>query len=848
MPQPHRQEREPDETSSRPWTLSIDFGSTSTVVVAADPHPTVVEVDGERSMPSVVFIDDGDADGGDESAEKSDGQAMVVGTSAFHLAATRPERALRSPKRRLGSRSPIVVGGEAYSPVSLAAAVIGRGADEATRQVGCPPTEVRLTYPAMWGGALRSRLVDAAQEAGLSAVTLVPEPVAAAMSLEEATPVGARVAVYDLGGGTFDTALVERTTSGFRVVGRPSGTDAVGGELLDEAIMASIGERLSAELWQRIQVGDGPGWAEANLDLLSECRRVKEAVSSHPYGEIRTSTPDGVIHERVTRKEIETIVGPHLDQTIELLAAVIDVADGPLHGIHLVGGGSRMPLVRTMVDDAFPDIAIRTSGDPRVAVAMGAATSHRSPHETTREAAANADGDRQHADFDGSEAPAAPANTDGRRWRALAGLAAVLIVLVGGAAMVNAMISPDAGDTDGTSTNAAIGSEAAPDAASEEDVDGAADLGSERASSAEPETTDQDAADDPDANTVEADALEEDGQTEDGLAAGTADSASTADALGPVATDVGSTPDASATYVVTATDRTVCPDGELQLRDAATSELGPVIARVSGDVELVEGPQGLLLIVERCDGDFVRLRSGSQLSGSLDPATLLKADLSPQPARLELLAFDFVRQILVGDALFTDSDGVWQEVEVNLGDGGVLVVAPSGERPAIVLSSEGLTIADQLTGANLEFLSFGAESAAIVDRVTELRAGSPDLVAAAGCEGDYLVAVFDGITLTFLPDGRFAGWFLRPDSLGPALASANGISLGTTIETLEVAGGRLLLNPTESGAGGFVLQIGDDATSTAGLLSGFAFDDAPTSPLVELGAGQNCAALVAADG
>ncbi len=122
-------------------------------------------------------------------------------------------------KNRLGDQAPVVLGGRPYQVVQLVAALLRTVYDEAVAQMGEPPTEVRLTHPATWNRPRLNRLLEAAAKASLPNPALVPEPVAAALSYasESGVPEGAHLVVYDLGGGTFDTAVVTRAGGGFEV-------------------------------------------------------------------------------------------------------------------------------------------------------------------------------------------------------------------------------------------------------------------------------------------------------------------------------------------------------------------------------------------------------------------------------------------------------------------------------------------------------------------------------------------------------------------------------------------------------------------------------------------------------
>lgn len=347
-----------------PWVLGIDFGTSFTVAACrtSGRAPDVVEIGGERRMPSVVLADENGT--------------LVVGRSAENLAAAQPSRALRAPKARLGEPAPVILAGRAYPVVDLVAAQLKYVYGEAVRHQGGPPTEVRLTHPAAWGRPRLNQLAEAAAKAGLPNPIPVPEPVAAAASYAEEVRVaeGDHVAVYDLGGGTFDTAVLQATADGFVVVGRPAGEDRLGGDLFDELVANHIGAKLDPDIWEQLQVSDELAWQQAAAGLHAEARRAKESLSSHPFAEVLLALPSGMVHQRITRLELEDLVRPYLEQSVDLLGRAISDAGldpGRLSAIYLAGGASRTPLVEELVSAAFPVTTVSRRGDPKTAVALG---------------------------------------------------------------------------------------------------------------------------------------------------------------------------------------------------------------------------------------------------------------------------------------------------------------------------------------------------------------------------------------------------------------------------------------------------------------------------------------------
>ncbi len=212
------------------WQLGIDFGTSYTVAaVARDGTATVVDLEsnGSSRLPSSVFLTE-------------DGE-VAVGTAALHQAVFAPERFEPTPKRAIGEGE-IFLGDRLVPVTELVAALLRRVYTETCRQQGeTVPAAVRLTHPADWSDARLGVLRESIERAGIASAELIPEPVAAAARIADATPSGRHVAVYDFGGGTFDAAVLLRTEDGFRVAGPPAGRDPLGGEDIDQRIITHLG-------------------------------------------------------------------------------------------------------------------------------------------------------------------------------------------------------------------------------------------------------------------------------------------------------------------------------------------------------------------------------------------------------------------------------------------------------------------------------------------------------------------------------------------------------------------------------------------------------------------------------
>lgn len=347
--------------------LSVDLGTSNTVAVLSSHGrpPRVVEVDGSATMPSAVYCEE-------------DG-SLVVGRDAERRARLDPARFEPNPKRRVDEGTLLL--GETVVPVADAlSAVLARVLEETSRQLGgSAPDEVRLTHPAQWGPVRRNVLLSAARLAGMgSDLVLVPEPVAAAAHFasfpEQSLTAGQALAVYDLGAGTFDVAIVGVTQNGFTVLAE-DGLPDLGGLDVDQALLEHVGRQVSHRdpaAWQRLLRPESTGDRRARRSLLEDVRSAKESLSRHPQTEVPMPEPfEDVL---VTRAELEALVRPSMLRSAELLASTIHstgMTPEYLAGIYLVGGSSRIPLVATMIGEQVR--VVPTSLDqPETAVALGA--------------------------------------------------------------------------------------------------------------------------------------------------------------------------------------------------------------------------------------------------------------------------------------------------------------------------------------------------------------------------------------------------------------------------------------------------------------------------------------------
>ncbi len=355
--------------------LSVDFGTSNTVaaLLVDGQAPRTVTFDTSPLLPSSVFVA---ADG-----------SITVGRDAQRQARLDPARYEPNPKRRIDDGD-VLLGDRVIPVLDVIAAVLRVVAIEVRRQLGgAAPDEVRLTHPAQWGATRRNVLASAARAAGLGGnLVLLPEPVAAAAQFTRlpgrTLPPGGAVAVYDLGGGTFDIAVVGRTRSagpaavegGFTVLAE-AGLADLGGLDFDQAILDHVGRMASAAdpaRWQQILRPQDASGRRAARTLAEDVRAAKETLSRYPQTDV--SLPDPFVDAHLTRTEFEGLIRPNLLRSIEVLSGTLrsaGIAPEQLSGIFLVGGSSRIPLVAGLIQDRLRVTPV-TLDQPETAVALGA--------------------------------------------------------------------------------------------------------------------------------------------------------------------------------------------------------------------------------------------------------------------------------------------------------------------------------------------------------------------------------------------------------------------------------------------------------------------------------------------
>jgi Fe-S protein assembly chaperone HscA len=373
--------------------VGIDLGTTNSLVAYMEGSTPVVipGVDGSNLVPSVVALDPVLADGGRPT--------VTVGNSARKVLIETPERVIYSVKRLMGrgvsevqselkffpfrlakdveeGEVPRVQLGElSFTPPEISAYVLRQLKRNAERFFAAPVTQAVITVPAYFNDAQRQATKDAGRMAGLDVLRLVNEPTAAALAYGLDRAKEGTIAVYDLGGGTFDISIL-KLKDGIFEVQSTNGDTHLGGDDIDNLLLAIALDEIHAE--HGVDLRQQPGAVQA---LRKAAIDAKIQLSSAPVAHFDIELPNGDRYQReIPREVFEDVIEPILQRTAApCKQAMLDAGVIPeqIDEVVLVGGSTRIPAVRQLVDDLFhlgargkkPHIEL----NPDEVVALGAA-------------------------------------------------------------------------------------------------------------------------------------------------------------------------------------------------------------------------------------------------------------------------------------------------------------------------------------------------------------------------------------------------------------------------------------------------------------------------------------------
>jgi len=366
--------------------LGIDLGTTNSCMsIIEGGQPKVLEnKEGARTTPSIVAIS--------KSGER------LVGQLAKRQAVTNPENTLYSIKRLIGRNwndsevqrdlklmpfkmvksgegVKVVLQGKEYSPQEISAMILGKMKADAEERLGEKITEAVITVPAYFDDSQRQATKDAGEIAGLKVLRIVNEPTAAALAYGFDKKTEQKIAVYDLGGGTFDISILEVAPDNVQVLST-NGDTHLGGDDFDQVIIRWILDEFKKD--QGIDLGKDPlalqRIKEAAEKAKIELSTAQETEINQPFITSDASGPRHLVI-KLSRSKLEELVGSLVEKTMGPVKKALEDAKlsvNDLHEVVMVGGMTRMPLVIQAVEKFFnkkPNISV----NPDEVVAVGAA-------------------------------------------------------------------------------------------------------------------------------------------------------------------------------------------------------------------------------------------------------------------------------------------------------------------------------------------------------------------------------------------------------------------------------------------------------------------------------------------
>ena len=362
--------------------VGIDLGTTNSLVafMQGDVPVVIPGEDGLNLVPSVVALDENN-------------QAIIGNAARKNLIET-PERAVYSIKRLMGrgvedvqeelklfpfrlaeDLQPgevlrITLGDKTFTPPEISALILRQLKRNAERFFGAPVTKAVITVPAYFNDAQRQATKDAGRIAGLEVLRLVNEPTAASLAYGLDKKQNGIVAVYDLGGGTFDISILKLHDGIFEVIAT-NGDTHLGGDDIDNLLITIALDDIRGDLNLDLRRN-----AEAVQAIRKAVIDAKIALSSQPAVKLDIGLPEGKRYQReITREQYEQLIQPIIDRTVGPCKQALKDANlkpEQIDEVVLVGGSTRIPKVRALIKELFQREP-HTDLNPDEVVALGAA-------------------------------------------------------------------------------------------------------------------------------------------------------------------------------------------------------------------------------------------------------------------------------------------------------------------------------------------------------------------------------------------------------------------------------------------------------------------------------------------
>ncbi|MCU0915137.1 MAG: Hsp70 family protein [Planctomycetes bacterium] len=340
--------------------VGIDLGTTfsSLAMLNAIGKPEIVpNADGDRLTPSAIYFDE-------------DNPGVIrVGVEALNSRHLNPARSVRWVKRHMGEADyKVSIDGKDWTATELSALILKKMRQDAAAQAG----EVRdavISVPAHFDELRRKATMDAGTAVGFNVVGIVNEPVAAALCYTTSRQVSGRVLVYDLGGGTFDVTLMDVHGLDMEII-CSQGDHALGGIDFDQKVLEIL-QKLYQEKFSAPLISSD----EDRTKYEDEAEDIKKTLSRRPVAKTMLYGPAGSMRVEVTRAMFEeaiTTLVARADMLVEVALDEAGLKPADIGTVLLVGGSTRVPLVRTHLEQIFgfpPECSVNVDE----CVALGAA-------------------------------------------------------------------------------------------------------------------------------------------------------------------------------------------------------------------------------------------------------------------------------------------------------------------------------------------------------------------------------------------------------------------------------------------------------------------------------------------
>ncbi len=345
--------------------IGIDLGTTNSVLSHyTKTGPITIPIDNDKLLPSVIHLSD---------------EGYIVGKIAKNLLVLEPDKTVSSVKRKMGQDIKLPIGDRHLRPEELSSIILKKIKTVAIETLNLSASDVVravITVPAYFTEDQRKATQAAAEMAGLKVERIINEPTAAALTYGMSNMKEAIFVVYDLGGGTFDSSVIE-SGEGMVEVLATTGNNQLGGDDFDHALADKIWEDFVRK--NKLKNIERNKHTSAKLLRLAEVTKINLSENEEvPITEsffLQHKDINYHIDQSITRVEFENLIRSHIEETITLLQKAVQDAKlsiQDLDGILLVGGSSRIPMITEMIESAT-NILPQLVDKPDESVAHGAA-------------------------------------------------------------------------------------------------------------------------------------------------------------------------------------------------------------------------------------------------------------------------------------------------------------------------------------------------------------------------------------------------------------------------------------------------------------------------------------------